>query len=420
MRLGCRILALLVSAAAAGCTQLPVDGPNQRAIETGALASLPADRHSVVLDYALVDINANVLEHAVNIGPNSFFKTFGTRRGPPPVIRVGVGDVVQVTVFESSAGGLFIPAEAGVRPGNFVTFPTQLVDRSGLITVPFAGDVQAAGRSLTTIQKDIEARLQNRAIEPQVIVSLVEQNATEVTVVGDVLNGANKFKVRFNGDRVLDMISKAGGMKFPGYELFVTLQRDGKRATVYFPNLVNNPAENIFTSPGDTLYVYREQQKFVAVGALGVAGLSGSGTTQQFSFEQEKLSLNEAIAKAGGLLDLRADARQVFLYRLEDREILTAMKVSLGRFPPGQKLIPTVYRTNYRDPSGFFVTQRFPVRHKDIIYVANADSIEVIKFLTYLRAITSTVSGVAVDGATTRDIINGAKILGGGAAVIAP
>ena len=173
------------------------------------------------------------------------------------------------------AGGLFIPAEAGVRPGNFVTFPTQLVDRSGLITVPFAGDVQAAGRALTTIQKDIEARLQNRAIEPQVIVSLVEQNATEVTVVGDVLNGANKFKVRFNGDRVLDMISKAGGMKFPGYELFVTLQRDGKRATVYFPNLVNNPAENIFTSPGDTLYVYREQQKFVAVGALGSRGIVG-------------------------------------------------------------------------------------------------------------------------------------------------
>ncbi len=324
---------------------------------------------------------------------------------------MGVGDVVQVTVFESSAGGLFIPAEAGVRPGNFVTFPSQLVDRSGHITVPFAGDVQAAGRSLTAIQKDIETKLQNRAIEPQVIVSLLQQNATEVAVVGDVLNGANKFPVRFNGDRVLDMVSKAGGLRFPGYELFVTLQRGGKRATIYFPNLVNNPPENIYVQPGDMLYVYREQQKFVAVGALGNSGLTGSGSTQQFAFEQEKLSLGEAIAKAGGLLDLRADARQVFLYRMEDREILTSMQVNLARFPAGQKLIPTVYRANYRDPSTFFVTQRFPVRHKDIIYVANADSIEVVKFLTYLRAITSTVSGVALEGATTRDVIRGAKIL---------
>jgi polysaccharide export outer membrane protein len=386
---------------------LPVDGPNHHAIQFGASASLPTDPHTVV-DYALVDISPKVVEASVNIGPESFFKTFGKRPGPAPVIRVGVGDVVQVTVFESAAGGLFIPAEAGVRPGNFVTLPSQIIDRSGTISVPFAGTVQASGRSLTDIQNDIQGKLQSRAIEPQVVVTLVEQNATEVAVVGDVLNGANKFKVRFNGDRVLDMIAKAGGLRFPGYELFVTLQRNGKRATVYFPNLVNNPAENIYVNPGDTVYVYREQQKFVAVGALGSAG---TGLTGQFAFEQEKLSLNEAIAKAGGLLNTRSDARQVFLYRMEDRETLAAMRVKLDHFPRGQKFIPTIYRANFRDPSGFFIAQGFPVRHKDIVYVATADSVEMVKFLDFLRAITSTVSGVALDGATTRDVIQGGVTL---------
>jgi polysaccharide export outer membrane protein len=96
---------------------------------------------------------------------------------------------------------------------------------------------------------------------------------------------------------------------------------------------------------------------------------------------------------------------------VEDRAVLTAMKVNLERFPRGQKLIPTVYRANFRDPSSFFVGQRFPVRHKDIIYVATADSVEVVKFLNYLRAISSTVSGVAIEGATTRDVIRGARIL---------
>ena len=267
--------------------------------------------------------------------------------------------------------------------------------------------MQASGRSLTEIQKDIEGKLQNRAIEPQAVVTLVEQNATEVAVVGDVLNGANKFRVRFNGDRVLDMISKAGGLRFPGYELFVTLQRKGRRATIYFPNLVNNPAENIYVNPGDTIYVYREQQRFVAVGALG-----STGSTAQFAFEQERLSLNEAIAKAGGLLNTRSDAQQVFLYRMEDRSVLAAMNVKLDRFPPGQKFIPTVYRANYRDPSSFFVAQRFSVRHKDIVYVATANSVEVVKFLDYLRAITSTVSGVGTDIAITRDLSRGAKVLG--------
>ena len=34
-------------------------------------------------------------------------------------------------IFEAAAGGLFIPAEAGVRPGNFVTLPNQPIDTKG-------------------------------------------------------------------------------------------------------------------------------------------------------------------------------------------------------------------------------------------------------------------------------------------------
>jgi polysaccharide export outer membrane protein len=394
----------------AACARLPVDGPSHRDITTGATASIVSDRHAIVFDYVLVDINQKVLEHVANIGPGSFFKTFGADRGPAPVIKVGVGDVVQVSVFESAAGGLFIPAEAGVRPGNFVTLPSQIVDRTGIISVPYAGDVKAAGRSLPEIQHDIESKLANRAIEPQVVVSLVEQNATEVAVVGDVVNAANKFKIRPGGERVLDVLSKAGGLKYPGYELFVTLQRKKRRATVYFPTLVNNPSENVYVAPGDTLYVYREQQKFVAVGALGTVGQT-SGLTGQFAFEQERLSLNEAIAKAGGLLDSRANPAQVFLYRMEYRQELEAMGLDLKKFPPQQKLIPTIYRANFRDPSSFFYAQSFPMRHKDIIYVANADAVELGKFLGYVQAISSTISGVATDAAVTRDVARGRHVL---------
>jgi polysaccharide biosynthesis/export protein len=404
MRLRGNIVCTLATVLVAGCTALPTSGPSHFDITGGAAASVTNERDTVVFDYVLLDISRPVLDTVVDVGPGSFFKSFGSGQGPAPVIRVGVGDVVQVSIFESSAGGLFIPAEAGVRPGNFVTLPSQTVDRSGTISVPFAGQVKAAGRSLPEIQRDIEGRLANRAIEPQVIVTLAEQNATEVSVVGEVLTTANRFRIRPNGDRVLDIISKSGGLKYPGYEIFVTLQRGKQRATVYFPTLVNNPAENIYVAPGDTLYIYREQQKFVAVGALGSVGQT-SGLTGQFAFEQERLSLNEAVAKAGGLLDHRANPGQVFLYRMEFRESLEAMRVDLSKFPPTQKVIPTIYRANFRDPSSFFFAQGFPMRHKDIIYVSNADSVEVVKFLVYLRSITSTVAGVADDALVTRDSI---------------
>jgi polysaccharide export outer membrane protein len=46
-----------------------------------------------------------------------------------------------------------------------------------------------------------------------------------------------------------------------------------------------------------------------------------------------------------------------------------------------------------------------------VIYVANSDSTEVVKFLGYVLTITSTVSGVASDAVLTRDALSGGRIL---------
>lgn len=410
-KLICRTANLLFAAFLAGCSQLPLDGPTYRDITTGAAASLTNQRDTIAYDYALVDINPIVIENLAEIGVPTLHHTFGTKHSSAPKIRVGVGDIVQVSVFESAAGGLFIPVEGTNRGGNFVTLPNQAVSHSGTIAVPYAGAVRAAGRTPTEIERDIERKLSSRAIEPQIVVTVIEQNSATVAVVGDTLNGANKFKLTGSGERVLDVLSRAGGLRFAGHELFVTLQRGNRRATIHFPRLVNDPGENIFVTPGDTIYVYREPQKFVAVGALGSVSQT-SGLTVQFNFDQERLSLNEALARAGGLQDHRADPAQVFLYRVEHRETLARIGVNLSRFAPEQHSIPTVYRANFRDPSSFFFAQKFQMRNKDIIYVANADATEVVKFLNYIRAVTSTVAGVSSDVTLTRDVLDGRHILG--------
>jgi polysaccharide biosynthesis/export protein len=159
----------------------------------------------------------------------------------------------------------------------------------------------------------------------------------------------------------------------------------------------------VYMAPGDILYIYREQQKYVAVGALGAGGGAGGqtqGVTGLFPFDDEKLSLNEAVAKAGGLVDTRANA-QVFVYRQESREALERMGVNTTRFG-GMSVVPTIYRANFHDPSVFFAAQRFPMRHKDAIYVANSDSVQLEKFLFHTQAISSTISGVAGDIVSTR------------------
>ena len=396
------IIAGLAVSLCGACSHLPESGPSRFAIDRNASEALLLDRRAVVTDYVLLDISQTVLTHVLNIGPESFYRSFGGGKGPPPEIRIGVGDSVSVTIFEASAGGLFASGEIGTRPGNFVTLPLQTVDHRGNITVPYAGQVHAAGQSVYQVQAKIESRLAQRAIEPQVVVSLPDQSSADVSIFGDA-TGNLRSRVRSGGERVVDLIARAG-IRFPGHEVFVTLQRGDRRATVHFPRLIEKAEENIFVLPGDVLYVNRNQQRYTVLGATGQVTQT-TGLNGQFTFDTPDLFLIEGVARAGGLLDTRANASHVFLYRLEYRESLEHMGAVLAQFPHEQKLIPTIYRANFRDPSGFFTASRFPMRHRDIIYVANADSIELEKFLSHLRIVTSTVAGVTGDVLLTRDAV---------------
>lgn len=83
---------------------------------------------------------------------------------------VGVGDVVQVTIFETSADG--------ARAGNSVTLPAQTIGPKGTFPVPYAGEINAAGRSIPEIRRNVETKLATRAINPGVVVTHLEKNAT--------------------------------------------------------------------------------------------------------------------------------------------------------------------------------------------------------------------------------------------------
>ena len=200
-------LDLLVQPRPAGGRRLLVlscNGPTSRDIDRGTSPSVP---------YALVKLTAETIDVLAAYEPKGLAGAF-TDPAPSANIKFGVGDVVSTTIFEATAGGLFIPLEAGLRPGNFVALPDQIVDNNGNITIPFAGVINAAGRTNVQVQNEIVDKIKNRAIEPQVIVSLAQQRTSLITVVGAV-NTPLRFAVPATGagDRVLDAITRAGGIK---------------------------------------------------------------------------------------------------------------------------------------------------------------------------------------------------------------
>jgi len=331
------------------------------------------------LPYALVRVTPEVLGTLRHYEPR--FSTAFAKRTSPRGFRLGIGDIVSVTIFESAAGGLFIPAEAGSRSGNFVVIPNQTVDNNGDITVPYAGAIHARGRTLTEVQESIVAALKDRAIEPQAVVSLVQQQTSLVSVLGDVHN-AGRFPATASGERILDAITRAGGPSSQGYDTWVTLERQGHRASLPFGALVYEPSNNIYTLPNDVIFLYRQPQTFLAFGAGDHQG--------EFNFDAWRISLAEAIAKQGGLADTAADPSSVFLYRGEPRAV--AERLGVDCLPFKGPIIPIIYNFNLRDPSGWFLAQSFDMRNKDVIYTSNADSVEISKFLNFLRTVMATAN----------------------------
>ena len=245
-----------------GCSILPADGPASMDVRAGQ-----TDPES--LPYGLVKLSPGAIDLLAVDAPR-LSVAFADRR-PPQKIKLGIGDIVRVTVFEAGAGGLFIPLEAGVRPGNFVDLPTQQIDNNGYITVPYAPPILAKGRTPEEVQQSIVDALKNRAIEPQVVVTLVEQRTSLISVLGDV-NTSARLPANHAGERLLDVIARAGGPKAQGFDTWVMLERNGRRAAVPFGALVYEPSNNIYAHPGDTIFLYREPQTFIAFGASGRQG----------------------------------------------------------------------------------------------------------------------------------------------------
>jgi polysaccharide export outer membrane protein len=384
---GARVFAIIAAIGGviltAGCDTLliPASGPNSLVVRSGAAWHGPP--------YGLVTLSPQVIQILDEYGPRSLSGTFGDRR-PPPEIKFGIGDVISVTVFEAAAGGLFIPAEAGVRPGNFVTLPNQPVDSRGNLTVPYAGLVPTAGKSPEEVSKEIVNRIKDRAIEPQVEVALVAQNTSLITVLGEINSSTTasptgRIPAQPAGERILDVITRAGGLKDQGQDTWVVLERRGRRAAVPFGSLIYEPGNNIWAWPGDTIYLYKEPQTFLAFGASGLQG--------QFPFSAGaassawRMTLAEAVAAAGGLLDLTADPGSVFLYRREPRELAEKLGVDCSKMDG--PTVPVVYSTSFADPAGYFLATRLQMHNKDVIFVANAQSVDITKFANFLNTLIS-------------------------------
>lgn len=354
---------------------LPESGPGRLAFQNQAAIVQPADPQSGER-YALIALSPVVIEQLQQPEPAGNLSKLPQKPGNANV-NIGVGDLVGISIFESAAGGLFMPDSAGGRQGNFVQLPVQQVPSNGTIAVPYAGAISVAGRTPAAVQAEIERRLKGRALDPQALVSIVEHRSSVVSVLGDVLQSV-RYSLDPGGDRILGAIARAQGPKFADFETMVTLQRDGRSSRALLSEIGQDPSENVQIRGGDTVFISRVQRYFLALGALGVS--NSSQVNRRIPFEDVSLSLADAIAKAGGLAGDRANPRGVFLYRREPTaRVLPVLQAATKE--PLPLVVPTIYMLDNSRPDGMFLATRFAMQPEDVIYVSDAPSTDLAKFL---------------------------------------
>ena len=356
------------------CSTVPAAGPSRSAVvEVGTQANAP---------YLLVPISDFAIQNLLHFPGPSLYGKFGDYRGPL-VQRIGVGDTLEVTIYEAAGGGLFSEPVSTVQQvgSHSAQLPPQIVQRDGSITVPYAGRVEVSGRTTPEVEQEIVTKLTGKAIEPQVVVTLSRNIATSITVMGDAVRGA-RIPLSAKGDRLLDVIADAGGILVPAHDTFIELTRGGKTTRVPYETLLNSPKEDIYARPGDTLTVVRYPLSFTAVGA----------TLQNavVPYDALGISLEEAIGKAAGFVDERADPEGVFVFRYEPIAVARGYP-SLTPAQAALNLVPTVYYINMRQPKSLFLARRFSIHDKDIIYVSNSPIAEFEKLIGLVEAVAAPV-----------------------------
>ncbi|GLV28245.1 capsular polysaccharide biosynthesis protein [Sphingobium sp. TomTYG75] len=282
------------------------------------------------------------------------------------------GDMLNISIFEvgfTLFGSAVTALDTKLEntPGNAQRIGIR-VDDDGNITLPYIGKLIVAGLTPEQVQAHIEIRLSGLSQNPQALVIITDSIQNSVYVSGAVAR-PGRFRLEPGQERILDLVTLAGGPTAETDNIELHVVREQRAADIRLGELHAEDEDNISLAPGDRIELINRPRSYTVFGA--------SDHVSQVPFGIGRVSLAEALARAGGPSDNRADPKGVFLFRYLKK-------------PEGAD-DPVIYRVNLMDPQNYFLAQRLTMRDKDLIYFSNAPANIPAKFISILNQLISPV-----------------------------
>ncbi len=215
------------------------------------------------------------------------------------------------------------------------------VPEDGTISIPYVGELQVIGRSLSQISTELNEKLIPISKTGRASVGRSARIARTANVLGEVKN-PGPVQLEKSNITSLDLLAASGGPVKEEHLFKYTLRRDGRDYAFDYQGFRQKafPVEE-----GDLLTVSTNvSNRFYVMGAINRSSI--------VPFPVPSPTLADALAAATGLSIQISDPSGVFVFRKGNPD--------------------RVFTVNLKDPGAMFITQRFSIEGEDLVYVTEA------------------------------------------------
>jgi polysaccharide biosynthesis/export protein len=242
-------------------------------------------------------------------------------------------DSLQFTITDLSEQSPFFTKGSNIGPLE--------VPEDGQVSIPYVGQIQVIGLSLAQIASDLNAKLKPVSSTAQANVARTARIPRTANVIGEV-KSSGAIPLEQANLNSIDLLAAAGGAASDDFLYKYILRRNNRDYVSDYEFFRQHPFP---VEAGDLLTVTKDTHRhFYVLGAIM--------KTRTVPFPVAAPTLADAIGAASGLDEQRSDPSGVFVFRKGNPDL--------------------VYTLNLKDPACILLSQRFPIRGEDIIYVTEA------------------------------------------------
>jgi len=258
---------------------------------------------------------------------------------------IGNGDLLSILVWDhpelniAAAGAQALTTSGAQSPVAYV------VDQGGIVQFPYVGAIKLAGLTELQARKVLADSLIKSIKKPDITLRVLAFRSKKIYIDGDIKTPGNQT-IDDVPMTLLEAVSRAGGFLPTADQSNIVVTRSGVQYPINLPLLIRRGTDpsSVMLDNGDLVRVRsRDENKVYVLGEVMVP--------KALTMNNGRLTLAEALGEAGGINQLSASARQIYVIR-------NASATS-----------PLVYNLDASSPVALALADNFELDARDVVFI---------------------------------------------------